>query len=448
MRTGRRAYATAQTTTFQTRLEISEYATAGLNDTQIATAVGSSVWTVRKWRRRANQRGRVGLASQMGRPAAGPMSTFPHEVREAILHLRRLHPGWGPNTLLAALKTNTSWQDQPLPSRARIASLLKYAGLTRRYQPHHDLIQPPRVPLTNPHQEWQMDAQGIMRVDGVGQVSLISVVDVVSRLKVESFPGMETTNPGLPDYQLTLRRAFLTYGLPETLTLDHGTVFYDNTTPSPFPTRLHVWLLALGIQVRFTRKRCPTDHAIIERTHQTMTAQALLGQTYPSPSALWRGLDERRQILNHYLPSRMLSHQAPLEAYPGAIHSGRTYRPEWEEELLALEQVYAYLAQGRWFRNIHSNGFFGLGGYRYYLGKSFAQRSVAVRFDPDGMALICLPEGSEETIRLAAQGLTKAELMGELAALQALPNYQLALPFSLEAWRQLEYAHNLTGTTL
>jgi hypothetical protein len=71
-----------------------------------------------------------------------------------------------------------------------------------------------------------------------------------------------------------------------------------------------------------------------------------------------------------------------------------------------------------------------VGGYRYYLGKCFAQRSVAVRFDPDGMDLICLPEGSEETIRLAAQGLTKAELMGELAALQALPMYQLALPFS------------------
>src|SRR5205085_3917184 len=97
------------------------------------------------------------------------------------------------------------------------------------------------------------------------------------------------------------------------------------TTPSPFPTRLHLWLLALGIQVRFTRKRCPTDHAIIERTHQTMTAQALLGQTYPSPAALWTGLDERRQVLNHHLPSRALAHQTPLEAYPGAIHSGRSY---------------------------------------------------------------------------------------------------------------------------
>ena len=132
-----------------------------------------------------------------------------------------------------------------------------------------------------------------------------------SLASAESYPSLETTNPALPDYRLTLRRAFLTYGLPETLTLDHGTVFYENTTPSPFPTRLHVWLLALGVQVRFTRKRCPTDHAIIEPTFQTMTAQALLGQTYSSPSALWSGLDERRQVLNHHLPSRMLSHQAP-----------------------------------------------------------------------------------------------------------------------------------------
>ncbi len=179
-----------------------------------------------------------------------------------------------------------------------------------------------------------------------------------------------------------------------------------------------------------------------------MTAQALLGQTYSSPSALWSGLDERRKILNHHLPSRVLSHQVPLEAYPGAIHSGRTYRPEWEEELLSLQQVYAYFAQGRWFGNIRSNGFFGLGSYRYYIGKCFARCSVAVRFDPDAIALVCLPEGSEQIILLTAQGLTKAELMDELAALQALPNYQLALPFSLEAWRQLEYAHNLTGTSL
>jgi len=288
----------------------------------------------------------------------------------------------------------------------------------------------------------------IMRVEGVGRVSLISIVDVVSRLKTESYPSLETTNPALPDYQLSLRRAFLTYGLPQTLTLDQGTVFYDNTTPSPFPTRLHLWLVALGIHVRFTRKRRPTDHAIGERTHQLMTAQALLGQTSSSHTALWSGLDERRQVLNRHLPSRSLAHKAPLAAYPGAIHSGRSYRPEWEEELLSLEKVYTYLAQGRWYRRVRANGFFDLGSSRYYLGRHFARGSVAIGFDPDTLTLIGQPEGSDQTIQLSVQGLTKAELMGELATLQALPVYQLALPFSLAARRQLEYAQNWTGTTL
>jgi hypothetical protein len=36
--------------------------------------------------------------------------------------------------------------------------------------------------------------------------------------------------------------------------------------------------------------------------------------------------------------------------------------------------------------------------------------------------------------------------MGELAGLMALPAYQLALPFTHEAWRQLEYARTLAGT--
>ncbi len=194
------------------------------------------------------------------------------------------------------------------------------------------------------------------------------------------------------------------------LTLDHGTVFYDKTTPSPFPTRLHLWLLALGVQVRFTRKRCPTDHAIIERTHQTMTAQALLGQTYASPTDLWAGLDERREALNQHVPSRALCHQAPLEAYSHAMHSGRMDRAEWEEDLLCLESVWAYLRQCRWFRRIGTNGFFCLGGYAYYLGKHVAKLSVAIHFDADPLAFLCQLEGSEEIVRVPTQGLTNCSL--------------------------------------
>ena len=177
-----------QTTTFQERLDITERAAAGQSDPEIAAALGCSVWTVRKWRRRGQHQGRTGLSSQMGRPTTGPLSTLPTGMRDAILHLRRTHPGWGPTTLLAELRVDLRWTDQPLPSRSRIAALLNAEKLTRRYQKLSPLPTPAIQPEGAPHDEWKLDAQGRMHVAGVGNVSLITIVDRVSRPKVESYP--------------------------------------------------------------------------------------------------------------------------------------------------------------------------------------------------------------------------------------------------------------------
>jgi len=73
---------------------------------------------------------------------------------------------------------------------------------------------------------------------------------------------------------------------------------------------------------------------------------------------------------------------------------------------------------------------------------------LEVHFEVDQGCFLGQPVGNEFTITFAPKGLTKADLMGELGHLLALPVYQLALPFSHEAWRQLEYTHVLTGTTL
>ena len=131
-----------------------------------------------------------------------------------------------------------------------------------------------------------------------------------------------------------------------------------------------------------------------------------------------------------------------------AAHSGRFYRPEWEAEMLDLARVFAYLATCRWFRRIRANGRLDLGGYDYYLGMSLRNQMLEVRFDAEQGCFFGQPAGSETTITFAPQGLTKADLMGELGHLLALPVYQLALPFTHQAWRQLEYTHVLTGTTL
>ena len=436
-----------QTTTFQERLDITERAAAGQSDPEIAAALGCSVWTVRKWRRRGQHQGCTGLNSHMGRPTTGPLSTLPTGMRDTILQMRRTHPSWGPDTLLAELWVDPRWADHPLPSRSRIAARLCAAKFTRRSQKHSDLPTSPIQLEGAPHDEWELDAQGHMHVAGVGNVSLITIIDTVSRLKVESYPCPDTTNPPLEAYQLMLRRAFLTVGLARRITLDHGTVFYDNTSASPFPTRLHLWLLALGIDVYFTRKRCPTDHAKIERTHQTITLQALLGQRWPNQTALWAGLDARRAMLNQHIPSCVFQGHAPLQAYPGAAHSGRSYRPEWEVEMLDLDRVFTYLTRCRWFRRVRANGRLDIGGYDYYLGTTWRSHLLELRFDATQGGFLGHPADSDITLTIAPQGLTKTDLMGELGHLLALPAYQLALPFTHQAWRQLEYTRVLTGTT-
>jgi hypothetical protein len=148
-----------QTTTFRTRLEKSRVCRCwpgrhpncragwllNLDGTQMATTIDAPGPCRLQIAYRPSDHGSV------SRP-------FPKKLQEAILHLRKHHPGWGPNTLLTALKRDGDFRNQPLPSRACMARLLKQAGLTRRYQPHHDLLQPPRMSPNTPHQEWQMDA--------------------------------------------------------------------------------------------------------------------------------------------------------------------------------------------------------------------------------------------------------------------------------------------------
>lgn len=430
------------------KLVISEKALAGKSDAEIAQELERSVHTIRKWRRRFTQQGRAGLESRMGRPVSGILGSYRSELREALLERRKAHPGWGPKTILMELRQDPYWGTQQLPGRARIAALLHQQGLVRKYDRHIDLPQPEREEAEKPHQIWQMDAQGSLRVKGLrGRTSVIHVIDVYSRLKIESCPRTRCRKPGRADYFLALRKAFLQFGLPQRISLDHDTVFIDNTLASPYPTRIHLWLVALGIEVVFTRKRRPTDHAQVERSHQTMTAQALQGQTWGSEQQLWAGLDQRRERLNQAYPLQILGGQAPLQAYPEAISSGRPYRPEWEEQLLSLKRVHQFLAEGRWIRT-SQNHHINLGGFRYAIGKDYGHQDFEITFDPNALVFLMQPEQEGEPLSIPPKGLTKPDLMGDLKWLLDLPAYQLAFPFSPTERHRTSLAQFLAGTTL
>lgn len=425
-----------QATNLAERVEIGERWQAGESDGQIAIALVRPIGTIRKWRRRVQHKGRAGLSSQMGRPATGALSQYPGEISKEVLRMREAHPGWGPLTLLVELKKDARFVRKHLPSRSRIAAYLKQREKVRKYERHYELPEPKPQVIEQPHQEWEVDAQGKISIDGVGSASIINIGDVFSHLKIDSLPCLRTSHASTSDYQLVLRRAFVQYGLPDQISLDHDSVFYDNQISSPFPTVLHLWLIGLGIGVRFIHKMPPAEHAQIERTHQTIRNQAILGQTFTSAEDLQKRLTSRISFLNLDYPSRSLHGQAPLTAFPQAKQTKRLYRLESEKELLNMQPIYDYLAKGRWFRLTSSVGMFALGAQRYNARTKFTRQTLEITFDPQTLEFICLPERTTQTIRLAARGLTKETLMGELDPLTTLPAYQLALPFSLQAWRE------------
>lgn len=435
-------------TTLEDRVTILTLAQAGHKDADIAQRTGWSVGTVRKWRRRGEAQGRQGLASKMGRPVTGAMSSFLPVVEETLRAWRQAHPGWGPVTLRVELEAEEFLGGKPLPSRATIARWLKQEGLTRCYERHQELPQRVSASAQAPHEEWELDARGYEKIPHVGVVTLLNLNDRFSKVKLLSYPcwlGEQRAgrHPTTEDYQLAFRLAASEWGLPDRLFVDRDSVFYDNGSKSPFPTQLHLWLLALGVQMVIGPAHRPQKRGMTERSHQTWHQQVLGGQTFAAWEILRMTLQRRRDFLNERLPCSTLGGRPPLVAHPKARTPRRLYRPEWEAELMDLSRVYAYLAEGRWFRKGSNVGAISLGNQRYSLGKNWARKDVEIGFDPVDQHLLCNTPERDETKRLPIKGLSKSDLIGELDPLVRLDHFQLALPFTWEEWRMTRLCETL-----
>lgn len=439
-------------TSLETRMRILELSQSNYGDQQIADEVGYSVPTVRKWRRRGQRQGRAGLASQMGRPRTGALSSFPETMREDIRLLRLSHPGWGPETLVAEMERESHWKGKRQPSRSSIARYLKEQGLTRIYERHTQVPQTRRRVAKAPHDIWEIDARGEEHTPEVGVVALINIKDIFSRARLLSLPTVlgkhrRQRHPNTEDYQMALRLAFTDWGLPRQAHVDHASVFFDNGSKSPFPSRIHLWFTALGVDLTFSRRNRPTDQGAVERSHQLWAAQVLEGQTFDSWEALYFALRERRDFLNSSLPCATLDGLPPLLAFPSAHHSGRDYRPEWEKDLLDMDRVFNHLRQGHWFRLVSKDGTISLRPDVLYVGRKLARQQLEVKVHPDEQSYLCFDAGGTVVARCRPRKLTKEYLMGHIGTVFNLPFFQLALPFSGEAQQVIRFFRTISVTT-
>ena len=95
----------------------------------IATELGCSPQTARKWWRVARDQGRSAFRRvRRGRAPTGVLSRFPPAVTQRALALKQAHPAWGPDRVLTDLQLDPTLTGLPLPHRSQLALLFLRRG--------------------------------------------------------------------------------------------------------------------------------------------------------------------------------------------------------------------------------------------------------------------------------------------------------------------------------
>ena len=434
-------------TTVQQRQEMARLANDDDHTYQaVADQTGFSIWTVRKWARQAKKGGLEALVTRFGRPATGPMSSFDPLGRYIALRLKRQHITWGADYVVKKMDEHPSLKGKKLPKATTVGCYWRSFGdrLYSKRQP----VQPQPPPAGVAHGVWQMDAKESVPVPEVGVVTFNQARDEFGRATV-----MHRVHPAEEAEQRIVklttaqvrqdcRMAFTQWGLPDAIQTDRASIFVDDD-PTPFPTKLTLWWIGLGIKHLLIPRHSPQRNGSVERSHRTLNERTLVGQHFDSAETLQKQVDADWEELNTECPSRAQGchGQPPLVAHPELLIPRRSYRPEWELDLFDLKRADTYLETLTWIRTVSQVGQVTLGGYRYGLGIAWAGQTVSVGFDAERRQFVFtqvrpktkrdgrLPEWAP--VRLDAQGLSVEDLTGLPAALEDLPARQLMLPLSM-----------------
>lgn len=432
-----------RTTHVQQRQEMACLAQAGQSQQAVADQFGVSFWTARKWIRRARQGGLAALVTDWGHPETGPLAGFDPQVRYVALRLKCQHPTWGGVYVVKKMGERPSLQGKALPGATTVWRYWRSFGdrlFPRRQAPE------PKWPLAGVvHGVWQMDAKESVPVPGVGTVTFNQARDefgratVMHRIHPAEQAEQKTVKLTSAQVQQDCRIAFTQWGLPDAIQTDRASIYVD-ADPTPFPTLLTLWWVGLGIEHHLIPRHTPRRNGTVERSHRTLNERTLIGQAFQGADHLQTQVDADWDELNAECPSRARGchGQPPLVAHPELLVPRRPYRPEWELDLFDLKRVDTYLVAQTWLRTVSQAGQVALGGYRYGLGRAWAEQIVSIRFEaeqrqfvftqvrPDTQHGHRLPELAP--VRLAAQGPSMEDLTGLPPALEDLPARQLMLP--------------------
>lgn len=380
----------------------------GRSLSELAAEVGCSKACARKWWRVGRDKGLAGLRTpRQGRSQSGILSQFDERIAEKALSLKRSHPRWGARRVLVELQASSELSGLSLPGISRLAALFKarcpecVAVYKSRPAPARTLPK-----ATAAHEVWQLDSQEGIRLNNGDIATICNIRDPVGAAMIASRVFVVQTQHHWRKLTWTevrgvLRKAFTEWQtLPDELRTDNELGLAGGPN-DPFPGRLTLWLVGLGIAHRFIRPGCPTDQPQIERNHRTLNGFALHEPAIADPKQLQMALDRERNMYNHHFPAQAsdCAGRPPLIAHPELLQPRRAYKPDLELALFDIQRVYQYLAQFTFLRRVNASAQVSLGRRMYSLGKKLVRErqltTVYVRFDPHQNVWLFLTDNEE-----------------------------------------------------
>lgn len=246
-----------------------EFETGVFSVTELCERYGISRQTFYAWHRRRASGDEHWFEDRSRAP-----KTCPHRIGEAecqaIIAMRKRFPHFGPKKVRAKLMADqpkVSW-----PQASTIGDILKRAGLVATKRRRRRAVAQGEIVAgaSEPNGEWAIDFKGHFRTRDGLRCDPLTLTDTASRYLVD----VRIIDPTFAGVQALLERVFREVGLPEALRSDNGPPF--GSSGAGGLSRLSVWLMKLGIEVRHIPPASPQDNARHERMHRTLKDETVL----------------------------------------------------------------------------------------------------------------------------------------------------------------------------
>jgi len=259
-----------------------------------------------KWLRRFQDEGAAGLRDCSRRPHSSPARTSA-STESHIIKLREKNPAWGGRKLKHRLEAQGL---SGIPSASTITEILW----------RHDLINPSEAAKHAPWKRFEYEAPNdLAQMDfkghfPVGQLRChpLTMLDDHSRfllvLQACVDERMETVKS-------CLTVAFRRNGLPRAILTDNGPPWAHPRSERSL-TKLGVWLIRLGVELKRSRPCHPQTMGKDERLHRSLKAEVIQGRTFQDFDECQKEFDRWRHVYNYERPHEALEMGVPGRA-PG-----------------------------------------------------------------------------------------------------------------------------------